>query len=93
MNQCAPRIYYRAISCSQDILSSYFWLPGYDIKLFLAPRMYYQARSNLPMLPDEVENDSKQEEDTLEWHKMCSQKVSGLTWYLHSEVSDTELCG
>ena len=50
------------------------------MKVYILPssRVYYNSRSNLPMLPDELERAGEQEEETLEWQKMCSQKVSDI---------------
>ena len=38
-------------------------------------RIYHHSRSSLPMLPQELEDESEEDEQSLEWHIICSQKV------------------
>ena len=38
-------------------------------------RIYYHSRSCLPMLPKELEAESEEQLQTLEWQNICSQKV------------------
>lgn len=43
----------------------------------LVYRVYYHSRSNLPLTSEEIEVDSEEELQTLEWQNISSQKVRG----------------
>lgn len=42
-------------------------------------RIYYHSCSILPMLGEEIEVDSEQENETFRWQSICSQKVCSVT--------------
>ena len=55
--------------------------PQYHCLLFITVpyscfRMYYHSNSCLPMLEEEIKVDSEGENTTMEWQKICCQKVS-----------------
>lgn len=70
---CSAVLVERHTEVKED-LSEFFndgsWKRGYN-----ANRVYYHSRSNLPLTSEEIEVDSEEELQTLEWQNISSQKM------------------